>query len=98
METIDLGLLAVATSAGLAAGAVFFGGLYLTTRRLSAARRPMLLTITSLATRSALVLVGAWWIGTRLGLPAILGYLVGVTAARVALVIWVKRGEVVERA
>ncbi len=53
----DLGRLALAFAAGVGLGLLYFAGLWLTVRRLSASPRPVLLAVASMAVRS-LALVG----------------------------------------
>ena len=83
--------LAVGLTVGLAAGTVFFGGLYLATKSLMRVRRPAILMLTSLVVRFAIVLLAAWLIGTALGPWSLLAYLVGITVARIALVRFARR-------
>lgn len=56
------GALVLAFAAGLALGALFFGGLWLTVRSLSVRQSPFLF-ITSFLVRSAVLLGGLWWFG-----------------------------------
>lgn len=49
----DVLVLAVAAATGVAVGVVYFGGLWLTVRRLPTARRPALLTLASFLARAA---------------------------------------------
>ena len=46
---------------GAALGVVFFGGLWLTLKRLSVTRHPYLLTLSSAIMRLAIVLCGIWY-------------------------------------
>lgn len=48
---------------GAALGVVFFGGLWLTVRRLERHRRASALFAASLMARSAVLLAGLWWFG-----------------------------------
>jgi F1F0 ATPase subunit 2 len=54
------GALALSLAAGLALGAMYFGGLWWTVRRLPAARRPALFTLGSYLGRNALAAAGLW--------------------------------------
>jgi F1F0 ATPase subunit 2 len=58
LEVNDLVGLALAFTAGLGLGSVFFGGLWLTLRRLSASRQPGLLVLGSLVARMGIALLG----------------------------------------
>jgi F1F0 ATPase subunit 2 len=66
---------------GLALGAAFFGGLWLTVRRLTSGRGSVVLPALSLLVRLALLGVGLW-LAARLGAAALLGCAVGLTSAR----------------
>jgi F1F0 ATPase subunit 2 len=46
---------------GMVLGAIFFGGLWATVRRLPTSKRPGLLTVSSLVLRSAIVCWGVWY-------------------------------------
>jgi F1F0 ATPase subunit 2 len=52
---VNVPAIALGLAAGAAAGVVHFGGLWLTVKRLPAARRPHLLMLASFAVRAALV-------------------------------------------
>ena len=82
----DLLTLAIGLVSGVAAGAVFFGGLYLVTQWIPRVRRPVLLMTLSFVGRIAAVLIAAWGVGTILGAWSLLAYLVGITLARIVLV------------
>jgi F1F0 ATPase subunit 2 len=58
LELNDLAGMAVALAAGLGLGTVFFGGLWLTLRRLSDSRQPGLLILGSLIARMGVALLG----------------------------------------
>jgi F1F0 ATPase subunit 2 len=57
MTIRDIVPVAIALAAGGIAGAVFFGGLWLTVKRIITARQPALLMIGSLIIRAAIVMV-----------------------------------------
>jgi F1F0 ATPase subunit 2 len=84
--------LAIGLGAGMLAGAGFFGGLALTVRRLTTSRHPALLMVLSLLVRLAILaltlLVVAYWSS----FPALATYVVGVVAARRAVVAKVEAG------
>ncbi|MFP4550563.1 MAG: ATP synthase subunit I [Spirochaetales bacterium] len=84
---------AIGVAAGAVAGIVFFGGLLATTRRIAEAKKAVLLVIGSFVLRMAVVLVGAWAVGSYVGLWAIAGYLLGLTAVRIILVSTVKKAQ-----
>lgn len=83
---------------GVVAGIVFFGGLYLTTRRVASARRPALLVLSSFFSRMAVVAAGAWLAGTGGSYVGLLAYVIGMIAVRVVLVARVRRREEAEGA
>lgn len=58
LELDDLAGLALAFAAGLGLGSVFFGGLWLTLRRLSESRHPAFLMLGSLVARMGIALLG----------------------------------------
>lgn len=80
LETVGVGLLA-----GVVLGAVFFGGLMLTVRRLPTARRPAALALSSFVVRTAVVLAGLAWVAQG-DWRRLAGALVGLVAMRVMLV------------
>jgi F1F0 ATPase subunit 2 len=60
LSEVLLFVLALAVGAGL--GIIYFGGLWLTVKRLPTARRPVLLTLLSFAGRLGVVLMGFYLI------------------------------------
>jgi len=87
---IDVPGLALALAAGLAAGAIFYGGLYMTVRAGLEARRPALLFTASFALRSIVALAILYLVIN--GDPfRILSYMLGFIAARLAADILLKR-------
>lgn len=54
--------LALACAAGIGLGLFYFGGLWLTVRRLSSARSPMPIALASFVARTAVVLVGFYFV------------------------------------
>lgn len=71
---------------GVGLACVYFGGLWLTVRRIPFARRPWLLYFASLFLRTAVLLGGFYVVLTRGGLPQLVACLVGFTVARCVLV------------
>jgi len=68
-------------AAGVGLGAVFFGGLWLTLRRLPDAAQPWLLIVASLIVRTSVVLFGFWYFTQ--GEPfSIFGVLIGFIAVQ----------------
>ncbi|HVP00775.1 MAG TPA: ATP synthase subunit I [Bryobacteraceae bacterium] len=87
---MSVALLLLAVAAGLALGVMFYGGLWMTVRALPAAPHPVVLTLCSLALRTAAVLAGLLLV-TRGRWQNALACLVGFTAARAAVSrYWVK--------
>ena len=76
----------------MGAGLLYFGGLYATTKRLATSARPGLLTVVSFAGRTLALVGAAIAVATTLGGWPLLGFAVGLTVARVALVAWARRG------
>ena len=71
---------------GLAAGGIFFGGLWLSTAHLVRAQHRIVLVIGSFLLRSAIA-VGLAWLAVRVaGQWGILAYLVSLTAIRFLLI------------
>jgi F1F0 ATPase subunit 2 len=70
-----------ATGTGILLGTIFFGGLWLTVRRLPSARHPALLMIGSLLLRTAIVLAGIWYVGAGHA-GSMMACLLGIVAAR----------------
>lgn len=77
-------LLLLALAGGLAAGFVFFQGLWLTVKRLPSARHPALLLLASLFARSALA-VGIIWAATMAEPGRVLASLLGFISVRAVL-------------
>jgi F1F0 ATPase subunit 2 len=86
--------LALAAVGGAAVGLVYFGGLWVTVRRLPASRTPVVLTLVSFVGRLAIVAVGFWVLTAdeplRIGAA-----LLGLLAVRTVLVRRVRSGVVV---
>ncbi len=82
----------VGLGAGVVAGALFFGGLLLTTRRLVDGQARPLRFVGSFLIRMAVVTAGAWVVATTGGLAGVAAYLTGLLAARTGLVALVRRG------
>jgi len=81
----DYGALGVGLVAGAAIGLVYFGGLWLTVRRLPARRRPHLWLLGSFVLRLGLALA-AFYLLVPLGWQALATGLAGLLAARQVLV------------
>jgi F1F0 ATPase subunit 2 len=81
---IDLYLLGLSIAAGLAAGTVYFIGLWWTVRRLKTSRRPTLLTLASFVLRAVLVLV-VFYLAARGHWEGFIGCLAGFVLARLAV-------------
>jgi F1F0 ATPase subunit 2 len=71
---------------GVLLGALFFGGLWLTARRLVESPRPGLLLLGSYLLRLALVGVGFYGVLRTWGTPAVFAALLGLLVTRVLLV------------
>ncbi len=80
---IDIWLAAAGLLAGLALGTVFFGGLWLTTRRLGHSRKVFMLVLGSFAGRSIISLVGLWLVVRFAGFSGIIGALLGFVAMQI---------------
>ncbi|MFP3914076.1 MAG: ATP synthase subunit I [Actinomycetota bacterium] len=80
----------IGAGAGLLAGTVFFAGLGWTVARLPRTRRPLLLSLGSLAARSAL-LVAVVLVTSQGRLWRVVASLMGILAVRTAMVAWVRR-------
>lgn len=80
----DLPNLVLGLVAGVVAGTAYFGGLWLTVRRLPESGRPALLMLVSYLVRMGLVLAGALLF--RADWPQIVAYILGLTIARTILV------------
>jgi F1F0 ATPase subunit 2 len=90
--SLDPGGLLLGIIAGLAAGALYFGGLYTTTRWFATSRRPGLVMAFSFVGRTLAIVGTAILVATTLGAAPLLAFAVGLTLARVALIAWVRRG------
>lgn len=77
--------LALAFAAGAAAGMLYFGGLWLTVRRLPTARRPVLLSLGSFAVRTAAAVAIIFFAARDHWLLLVVS-LVGLVAVRTVLV------------
>jgi F1F0 ATPase subunit 2 len=75
---------------GLVAGVIFFGGLRWTLARLATTRHPLLLTVASFVVRGAVV-AGLLVVVSQGVLARVLAGLVGILAARTAMVALVRR-------
>jgi F1F0 ATPase subunit 2 len=71
-------------AAGLAAGGIYFAGLWWTVRRLNTSRRPTALTLASFALRAALVLV-VFYLVAQGHWERFLGLMAGFVLARAAI-------------
>jgi len=89
----DTLMLALAGLAGVALGAIFFGGLWWTIRRGMASTQPALWFVGSLLLRTGVVLGGFYFVG-RGHWERLLMCLLGFVAARV-IATWVSRSAVV---
>lgn len=88
---LDAWALLIGIAAGVAAGALYFGGLYATTRRMATSRRPALLTVFSFVGRTLAIVASAVLVATILGAWSLLAFAVGLTVARIVLVTLVRR-------
>ena len=77
-EAIAIGLLS-----GLALGAVFFGGLWLTTKRLNRGGNAVPLMLGSFVGRSVVSLAGLFLVIRFLELPGVVGALVGLVTMQI---------------
>lgn len=85
----DMLPLLLSLGAGFATGLFFFGGLYLTVRQVTKARRPGVALIASFIVRTAIALLAFYWImGTSW--QRLLAAVAGFVAARLLLVHWIK--------
>ena len=76
--------LIVAVLIGLMAGLIFFGGLWLTTQRLTTWKSPALWLPLSFFARTAIVLGAIYWVGSG-SLPRIAACLVGFLMSRATI-------------
>jgi F1F0 ATPase subunit 2 len=82
----DLVLLALALAAGLGLGAFYFGGLWLTIKRLPTARHPALLAMGSFCGRTVVVVGGIYLATGGADWRRVLACLAGFIAARSLMV------------
>jgi F1F0 ATPase subunit 2 len=80
----DIGLVIGALAAGIALGALFFGGLWWTVRRGLTAANPALWFGVSGLVRMALTVSGLYYV-SRAGWPSLLACLCGLLIARIAV-------------
>jgi F1F0 ATPase subunit 2 len=78
-------MLALSFSLGIGLGVFYFGGLWLTTRRIPGSRRPALMTLGSFAVRSVICLLGFYLVVGN-GLTALLLSLAGFVLTKIAVV------------
>lgn len=76
--------LAVSLAVGIMLGILFYGGLWMTVRRLMAARNPIALTLGSLLVRTAVVVAGLLLVA-RGQWPNALVFLAGFVMGRIAV-------------
>jgi F1F0 ATPase subunit 2 len=79
MDMNEMVSLALAWAAGILLGTMFFGGLWWTVQEGVTSKRPGLLFYTSLSVRTALTLVGFYWVsrGPWVGIPVcLLGFVI----------------------
>ena len=81
----ELPSLPLPLAGGFAAGILFFGGLWLTVRRIDRMKNPAIIISLSSILRTAPVLAAFWWLG-RGGLLPLLSCLAGFLAARFLIV------------
>lgn len=81
----------LALCAGLVLGFLFFGGLWLTTRRLPSSARPYRLMLVSFAVRLTLLIAGLYW-ATGGDPVLVISSMIGLLAARTVAVRWCSPG------
>jgi F1F0 ATPase subunit 2 len=86
----DFLALTISLAGGFGAGVIFFGGLWLTVRRLDRLRYPGVVFLLSSVARLALVLAVFWWL-SRDGLPQLALCLTGFIIARFVLIRTVRK-------
>ena len=74
---------------GIILGAVFFGGLYLTVRRLNEVKNPSALFVISFMVRMAVLLGGLFYV-SRWGYRGVLLALLGMIATRYIMIFYIK--------
>jgi F1F0 ATPase subunit 2 len=77
--------LVLSFSLGVGLGVFYFGGLWLTTRRIPGSRRPALMTLGSFAVRSVICLLGFYLIVGN-GLTALLISIAGFVLTKIVVV------------
>jgi F1F0 ATPase subunit 2 len=87
----DLPFLLLAAAAGAATGLVFFGGLWLTTRKVLHSRHPALLSLASFLGRSAAAVAVFYLVARRADWKAVIAAAAGFLAARALLTLQVRR-------
>jgi F1F0 ATPase subunit 2 len=80
---IDAVSVVVGLLAGVVLGGIFFGGLWLTTRRMNSSRSVMALVVGSFVARSLTCLVGLFVVARFTGLTGILSSLPGFLAMQI---------------
>ena len=81
---VGIGQLAMALAAGTAMAAFYFGGLWLTVRRIATRRRPALLVFGSFIVRGAMVIAAMVWI-TRIHWQLLPAAMAGFVLVRVVV-------------
>lgn len=81
---VGIGQLTLALAAGAAVAAFYFGGLWLTVRRLATSRRPVLLTFGSFILRGAIAVAAMVWIA-RVHWQLLPAVMAGFVLARVVM-------------
>jgi F1F0 ATPase subunit 2 len=87
MDTVEWGWLALSAAAGAALGIFYFGGLWLTVQRLSSARHPGLLILSSFLVRMAVLLALLYWLAAG-HFTRLLAAMGGLIAMRLLLMHW----------
>ena len=79
---VEIGQLILALAAGIAVAAFYFGGLWLTVRRVATSPRPALLTFGSFIVRGVIAVAAMVWIA-RVHLQLLLAAMAGFVLVRV---------------
>lgn len=82
---VGIGQLALALAAGVAAGVFYFGGLWMTVRRVGASARPHLLVFGSFILRAAVAVGVMLWLA-RIHWQLVLAAMAGFVVVRIVLV------------